>query len=75
VAEIFTGQEGHGMLMVYCMMYHRQSQGISRSSKFDNFKISMIKDHESSTHHVRISPRFNMSIEKSEGAKCVRQKY
>ena len=39
----------------------------------DNFKISTIKDHESSTHHVRISPRFNMPIEKSEGAKCVRQ--
>ena len=33
----------------------------------------MIKDHESSTHHVRISPRFNTPIEKSEGAKCVRQ--
>ena len=35
--------------------------------------MSLVKDHESSTHHVRISPRFNTSIEKSEGAKCVRQ--
>ena len=41
----------------------------------NNSKISTIKDHESSTHHVRISPRFNMPIEKSEGAKCVLQKY
>jgi hypothetical protein len=39
----------------------------------NNSKISTIKDHESSTHHVRISPRFNTPIEKSEGAKCVRQ--
>ena len=39
----------------------------------DNLKISTIKDHESATHHVRISPRFNMPIEKSEGAKCVLQ--
>ena len=35
----------------------------------------MFKDHESLTHHVRINPRFNTPIEKSEGAKCVRQKY
>jgi hypothetical protein len=33
VAEIFRGQEGHGMLVVYRLLYHRQSQEISYSSK------------------------------------------
>jgi hypothetical protein len=74
-------------LRVHCFFLRTFSfQGLSRDQSCflcmilfidntKNTKISTIKDHESSTHHVRISPRFNMPIEKSEGAKCVRTEF